>query len=161
MLARGSAALSVIPTVAWPLPTCAGCVGSRVLIVDDEEPILFTLGDYFDARGYVVDRARDVAGAIALLRGRPYAAIIADLRLRGSGDTGGLEVLAMVSEEAPATRRILLTAYGSPDLEREAHRLGVDAYLLKPQPLAAVADLVDALLGGPPAPNPPMKETPS
>lgn len=129
-------------------PLIGADVGTRVLIVDDEESLLFTMGDYFGARGYVVDSARDEVGATVLLARARYAAVIADLRLRGSGDTGGLAVLALVGQQFPATRRILLTAYGSPDVEREARRLGVDAYLLKPQPLSALADVVDVLLRG-------------
>ncbi len=41
---------------------------------------------------------------------------------------------------------ILLTAYGTPEIETEARRLGVDAVLYKPKPLPELAQIVFALL---------------
>jgi DNA-binding NtrC family response regulator len=123
----------------------------RVLVVDDEDSLLFTIEDYFGTRRYAVDCARNMEEATALLSRRCYAAVIVDLRLQGSGDTGGLQVLAAAKELAPASRRILLTAYGSAEVEREARRLEVDAYLLKPQSLAKLVDLVESLLHRPAA----------
>jgi CheY-like chemotaxis protein len=42
---------------------------------------------------------------------------------------------------------VLLTAYGSPEIEAEARRLGVDSFLHKPKPLTEVAEVVAGLLG--------------
>ena len=117
-----------------------------MLIVDDEETILFTMGEYFAERGYHVDCARNPAEATESLSKAEYAIVIVDLRLQGYGDTGGLEVLASIFRQSPATRRIVLTAYGANDLQQQARQLGVDAYLLKPQPLGALAKLIDGLV---------------
>jgi DNA-binding response OmpR family regulator len=122
----------------------------RLLLVDDEEPILFAMDDYFSARGWVVDCARARDEAEALLAGRRYAAVIADLRLATSSDVDGLEMLSAVRRLCPATRTILLTAYGSPATERQARASGIDAVLQKPQPLAEVAGVLERLLASAP-----------
>jgi ActR/RegA family two-component response regulator len=81
--------------------------------------------------------------------------VIADLRLARMDDEAGLELLAAVRERWPSTRTILLTAYGSSAIEREARRRGVDVLLHKPRPLPEVARIVEALLGSGPASRPP------
>jgi DNA-binding response OmpR family regulator len=122
----------------------------RILILDDEEVIVFALREFFTAHGYSVDGARDLAEAQALFgTGERYALVIADLRLGGTQGTEGLEFVALARERRPAIRTILLTAYGSPEVEAEARRRGVDAFLHKPQPLIELAQTVRRLLSVP------------
>jgi DNA-binding response OmpR family regulator len=121
----------------------------RILVVDDEEPILFALREYFTALGYEVDAAREAEEAESCLARTRYDLVIADLRLCGSHGAQGLDVLTRAREHAPSTRTILLTAYGSPEVEREARHRGVDALLHKPKPLPEVARIVVGLLGTP------------
>ncbi|GAC1396188.1 MAG: hypothetical protein NVSMB56_10750 [Pyrinomonadaceae bacterium] len=119
----------------------------RLLVVDDETPILFALKDYFTRFGYEVDGARELEEAKALLVNHPYSLVIADMRLTGIGGAEGLEMVGFVRERFPSTRIILLTAYGSTEIENEALKLGVDAFLHKPTPLSEVAQIVFGLLG--------------
>jgi CheY-like chemotaxis protein len=42
---------------------------------------------------------------------------------------------------------ILLTAYGSPEIEAAAIRYGVDSFLQKPKPLAELAQVVFRVAG--------------
>jgi DNA-binding response OmpR family regulator len=111
----------------------------RILVVDDESAILFAMDEYFSARGYEVDCARGLEEAGARLQASRYEAVIADLRLTGSGGTEGLEVVERVRSHHPSTRVIILTAFGSPEVEREARRRGADAFLHKPVPLPELA----------------------
>ena len=123
-------------------------VRKRLLIVEDEEPILNALSMFFGSRGYEVDTASDRAEAEALLAEGRYDAVLADLRLGGSSDTCGLEIASSARQRSPETKVVLLTAYGSADVEQEARRRGVDAFLHKPQPLASIAAVVSSLLQG-------------
>ena len=122
---------------------------ARLLIVDDEEPILFALREYFSARSYEVDCATAREEAEELIARRSYAAVIADLRLAGEGHEG-LDLVGYATGRSPATHVIVLTAYGSPEIERDARRRGAEAFLHKPIPLAelerVVAGLVTAAL---------------
>ena len=117
----------------------SGSMIHRILIVDDEEPILFAMREYFTALSYLVDCARDLEEAYAFLSTHSYSLIVADLRLTGSHEVEGLEIVKAVRERSPATRIIMLTAYGSLEVEEEAIRSGVDVFLHKPKPLPEVA----------------------
>jgi DNA-binding NtrC family response regulator len=118
-----------------------------LLIVDDEEPILFAMKEYFQNAGFEVDCAARLEEAQALLEQRRHAALIADLRLSTAGRNEGLALVAHAREASPATQIVVLTAYGSAEIEREARRLGVGAFLHKPQPLAQIASIVRGLIG--------------
>lgn len=118
----------------------------RLLVVDDEEAILFALRRYFTSRGFQVDTASEREQAEALLSSGDYGAAIIDLRLTGVQGTEGLDLLSFVHDHCPGTRTILLTAYGSEELSREARERGVDVILSKPQPLPEVAEVVDGLV---------------
>jgi DNA-binding NtrC family response regulator len=124
----------------------------RILVVDDQEAILFALQDYLTAQGYEVDCARDVPEANSLTTRASYSAIIADLRLSGPGGMEGIEILQFVKERSPSTATVLLTAYRSPTVDAEAQRCKVDAILDKPIPLDALARAVAGLLRGHPPP---------
>lgn len=118
----------------------------RLLVVDDEETILDATRDYFAAQGYLVDSAREREEAEALLATARYSLVIADMRLTGAHGREGLELLSYLRERCPWSKTIVLTAYGSPELEREILRRGADAFLEKPVPLSDVARTVNRLL---------------
>jgi DNA-binding response OmpR family regulator len=121
-------------------------MAKRLLVVDDEETILFAIDRYFSRIGFDVDCARELEEAEALAVCRHYDLVIADLSLSDNGSTEGLEIIRHVRRNCPAVRVILLTAHGSPVVEKEAFRRGVDAFLHKPKPLAELARIVTALV---------------
>jgi DNA-binding response OmpR family regulator len=118
----------------------------RILVIDDEQPILFALREYFSLRGYEVDCARETLDAEELLASRRYAVAIVDLRLSGADGTEGLHLIRYARQRCPDMHIFLLTAYGSPCTEREALRCGADQILHKPMPLAAIASAVAGVL---------------
>ncbi|HET8799381.1 MAG TPA: response regulator [Thermoanaerobaculia bacterium] len=119
-----------------------------MLVVDDEEHILNALSGYFDHLGYIVDCARTLEEAEALLDLHRYQIVLADLRLTGIEGVEGLEIISYAREKSPGTRVALLTAYGTPAIRQEALRRGADAFLNKPQPLADIARIVATLVSG-------------
>ncbi|HLG13820.1 MAG TPA: response regulator [Blastocatellia bacterium] len=121
-------------------------MSETILVVDDEEAILFAIREYFNAHGYEVDCARELEEAEALLGFIQYAAVIADLRLTGINGAEGLELVSYVRERCQATNIIILTAYGCPEVEGEALKRGVDVFLHKPKPLPELAQIVFGLL---------------
>jgi DNA-binding response OmpR family regulator len=124
----------------------------RLLIVDDEPTINFALWDFLVRLGYRVDRARSRSEAEGLLAGEPYALALIDLRLGVAEPRGGLSLVRRMRERSPNARVILLTAYGSAEIETELAALGTDFLLLsKPQPLARLAEEVERLLALRPA----------
>ena len=127
-------------------------MSARVLVVEDEQSIRLAMCEYLEHRGFRVDCASSPAEADALLVGpAAYDVVIADLRLSPADAAGGLRLLRRVRERHPATRTVLLTAYGSPEVEAEARRLGVDALFAKSHRLEEVASLVRSLAAVPEA----------
>jgi DNA-binding NtrC family response regulator len=124
-------------------------VGHRLLIVDDEEAIVVTMKEYFETYGHEVDVARGREEAEAFLLASSYSLMIVDLRLHPVREADGLDLLAIVRERFPRTRVVLFTGYATPEVVSEAHRLGADAFLQKPQALSDVARVVFALLAAP------------
>ena len=117
---------------------------TQLLVVDDEEPIRYALREYFVARGYAVDCAQEIEEAEALINTRTYDIVIADLRLTGIHGAEGLDLVSYVRERG-GPKVILLTAYGTSEIERAAYARGASAFLHKPTPLSAIADLVAKL----------------
>jgi DNA-binding NtrC family response regulator len=118
-----------------------------ILIVDDERAIRFAMRAFFAKRAYAVECAADREEAETLLARRRFALVIADLRLPPRFEREGLDLLALLRRESPRTRFVLLTAYGSPEIEAEARRQGADAFLHKPQRLGAIEGIVAQLVG--------------
>lgn len=116
-----------------------------MLVVDDEESIRDAVRDYFEGRGFHVDCARELEEAQALLVYRDYAVVLADLRLTGANGKEGLELVVDIRERRPVTRIVLMTAYGSNDVENAAGAAGVDCVIHKPQRLPDIARIVDFL----------------
>ena len=119
----------------------------RILIVDDEELIVLAMRKYFEGLGYSVDSAHELEEAQALLATRRYDLVIADLRLTGIGGVEGLQIVSDIHQRHGDTRVILLSAYGTPEIERESYNRGADAFLHKPKSMMEIANVAVTLLG--------------
>jgi len=122
----------------------------RLLVVDDEESICFSMSEYFSLQGYKVDTANEIEEAEKLLGATNYKVVIQDLRLTITKNHDGLDMIRLVRKHNPQARIVVLTAYGSSEIEDEARRCGADAFLRKPKPLSQVAQVVQGLIESPP-----------
>jgi two-component system, NtrC family, nitrogen regulation response regulator NtrX len=123
--------------------------GLHLLVVDDEESIRFSMGEYFSSHGFKVDTARALQEAETLIKLTDYKVIIQDLQLGFKSLSDGIEVIRFAHEWNPDTRIIVLTSHFSADIEEQARRAGADAFLLKPKPLSQVAQVVQGLIESP------------
>jgi CheY-like chemotaxis protein len=121
----------------------------RLLVVDDEQSICFSMSEYFTLHGFTVDTASEVEQAERLIGTTKYEVVIQDLRLGTAKSPDGLEIIRLVHQNSPDTRIVVLTAYGSSEVESEARASGADAFLRKPQPLSQVAQVVRGLIESP------------
>jgi DNA-binding response OmpR family regulator len=119
----------------------------RILIVDDEDLIVLAMRRYFERLGYVVDSALALDEAQALLAEHRYDLVIADLRLTGVDGVEGLQIVTDVHRRSATTRIVLLSAYGTPEVERESYNRGADAFLHKPKAMMEIASIAKTLLG--------------
>ncbi len=118
-----------------------------MLVIDDESVITFAMHRYFTHRGFAVHCAAECEEALALLAYNEYDIIVADLRLTGTQSEEGLEVIRQARERSADVCIVLLTAYGTPGLDKRAETAGANALLQKPQPLPELAQAIFALLG--------------
>lgn len=121
----------------------------RLLVVDDEESICFSMSEYFSLQGYKVDTACELEEAEKLLGATSYKVVIQDLRLTMTNSHDGLDMIKLIREHNPQARIVVLTAYGSAEIEDEARRRGADAFLRKPKPLSQVAQVIQGLIESP------------
>jgi DNA-binding NtrC family response regulator len=102
----------------------------RVLIVDDESLIRWSLAEVLLDSGHVVDEAADGASAVSLLsEGKSFDVVLLDYRLPDSNDLHLLETIRGLS---PRSAIIMMTAFGTPEMMDGAVELG--AYRVVPKP---------------------------
>jgi two-component system, NtrC family, response regulator HydG len=111
----------------------------RVLVVDNDPEMLAMLRRHLEGEGLAVAAATGGREALSAIAGARYDVILTDLIM---DDASGIEVLAAAQARAPATRVLLMTAFGSLETAIEAMRQGAYDYLTKPFKLAEVTHAV-------------------
>jgi DNA-binding NtrC family response regulator len=103
----------------------------RVLVVDDELLLRWSISETLKQHGHSVVEAEDGASARRALDDSSEAldAVVLDYRLP---DTDGLKLLALVRRLRPDSPVILMTAFGTEELVEDARRLGAYAVIDKP-----------------------------
>ena len=78
--------------------------GARLLVVDDEAPLLKLLQRYLGRLGYSVDAAASAEEALELFAASPggYACVLTDMTLPGMGGDEMLERMRQLRPELPA-----------------------------------------------------------
>ena len=109
----------------------------RVLVVDDEENLNWSLLTSLRKDGYQADGALTGEEAQRRLAASPYDCVISDVKMPGMD---GFELLQWLRQHHPQTRVIMMTAFGSPTARQDALQNGVVAYLEKPFDLRTLKD---------------------
>jgi len=104
-------------------------IPTRVLVVDDDPGVRYTLREILVSEGLAVDEAADGAEALAKLEAQPAALVVTDLRMPGMD---GMELLRRLVARAPAPRVVVITAHGSERQAVEAMKAGAHDYFRKP-----------------------------
>ena len=118
---------------------------NRILIVDDEPTLVFFLRRGLSEAGLnsEVEGVSSGEEALAKLAFDEYQVLITDFKMPG---INGLTLAEAARSLQPRIGIILMTAYGSHEVEAEAERLMVDGYLTKPFQLERLRDLVEEIL---------------
>jgi len=125
---------------------------ARILIVDDEKQLTQFLGEVLllEVPDATVDVAHSGEEALSCLAGATYDVIFADLRMPGVDGMELIRGLRYLDADVPV---ILMTGYGTPQLEEQARLLGVSHYLDKPFDAVQIADLLAQILPSGMLPN--------
>lgn len=113
----------------------------RVLVVDDEPLIRWSVAETLAGLGMDVEQAHDAVSALRAitLPGDGFDVIVLDLRLPDMKD---LSLLATIRQVVPEATIVLMTAFGTDQILERAIALGACTVLNKPFELGALIDAV-------------------
>lgn len=112
---------------------------NRILLVDDEETLRFVLRETLISEGYSVDVANDGFQALERVKLKPYDLLITDIKMHGMD---GLQLIREIKRNGSHLKIIIITAYGSLEMVKEAARLGVIEFVSKPFKMQEIKDVI-------------------
>jgi CheY-like chemotaxis protein len=117
----------------------------NILIVDDEATLIFFFSQSLrdTPPQYNVDSAGSGEDAVNLLTYNQYDLLITDLKMPG---ISGFTLSEVARSLQPGIKIIIMTAYGSREVEQDIAELKIDGYLTKPFPTARLQTVVTQLL---------------
>src|SRR5437762_9653820 len=115
----------------------------RILIIDDERPILLTLEALLGRHGYQPETAATAAQGMRVLQNNPPAVVLLDLQLP---DADGLQMLDQIKGEHPETQVIILTAHDSLSNAIESIKRGAYHFISKPYAPEELLSLIEKAL---------------
>lgn len=118
----------------------------HMLIVDDEENVLFVLEEALSAldEGCTIALARDGQEALSQFVQHPPDLVITDIRLP---KMDGVALTRAIREKTTAMPIIWITAYGGPEIWKKAAELQVYRCIDKPVEIAAIRQVSRQALG--------------
>jgi DNA-binding NtrC family response regulator len=102
---------------------------SRILVVDDEEPMRHMLELLLRRAGFEVICAANGESALALVGEEPVDVVLSDVRMPG---LDGLALAERLSAEHPEVTLVMMSAFGTVELALEAMQRGAYDYISKP-----------------------------
>jgi signal transduction histidine kinase len=141
-----------LPAPLPPLQPSSPRDATRVLLVDDEEPILLFLSTALRDLGYTVDTESNGAEALSTLLSAPhYDAVIMDVRMP---PPTGLEILGQLQSQGlgVADRTVLMTGEVNEEILGRVREMGV-AVLAKPFRVNELSTVLQSVLGLTPVPR--------
>ncbi|MGE5848718.1 MAG: response regulator [Candidatus Methylomirabilota bacterium] len=105
---------------------------TRILLVDDEPTILLGLSHLLRRAGAEVISCVSREEAEEAIQKQVFDLALLDVRLSGTETTAGLDLLAVLKKRSPRTYVIIMTAFGTDDIRREAIARGASHYCDKP-----------------------------
>jgi DNA-binding NtrC family response regulator len=115
----------------------------RILIIDDERPILMTLEALLRRHAYQVDTAPTASQGLKLLKTKSPSLVLLDLQLP---DAEGLQTLDSIKTDSPEMPVIILTAHDTLHNAIESIKRGAYHFISKPYAPEELLSLIEKAL---------------
>ncbi len=102
---------------------------SKLLLIDDEEPVRKIVGLYLRSHGYEVFTAADGPKGIELFQREGPSIVLTDIKMPGMD---GIEVLKKIKQTSPETEVIVITGHGDMDLAIQSLQFDASDFITKP-----------------------------
>jgi two-component system, response regulator, stage 0 sporulation protein F len=112
---------------------------NSILLVDDEETLRYVLRETLISEGYSVDVANNGFQALERVKLKSYDLLITDIKMHGMD---GLQLIREVKGSRSHLKIVIITAYGSLEMVKEAARLGVIEFVSKPFKMQEIKDVI-------------------
>src|SRR5437870_10283590 len=112
----------------------------RILIIDDERPILLTLEALLSRHGFQTETAATAAAGLKALKNKAASLVLLDLQLP---DAEGLQMLDQIKTEWPETQVIILTAHDTLSNAIESIKRGAFHFISKPYAPEELLSLIE------------------
>jgi len=116
----------------------------RVIVVDDEEPMLDWLSIFLEQNGFRVQCFSSGKDAVESGKSDPPDVLVVDIKMPGMS---GLETFSLIKESSPDLIGIVMTAYSSVETAVNAIRQGASDYLIKPFQAEQLLIAIEKALG--------------
>lgn len=119
----------------------------RILVVDDDDTLRLGVRAVLEPKGYHCEEAADGAAAIervtwAMTSGQPFDIVLLDVNMPR---LSGIEALAKIKDQRPATACLIMTAYSNVQDAVTAIKHGAFDYLEKPVEAERLLELIDSV----------------
>jgi len=116
----------------------------KILVIDDEEPILAHFRDLLKTLNYDPITASNSDDGLARAQQEDISMIITDLCMPGTcSEIEHVQALREVSGDTPI---IVISGYPTPDVMEECEKIGITDFLTKPFELSFISEIVEKVL---------------
>jgi len=111
----------------------------KILIIDDDPEIRFTLEAVLSAEGYQVEAAETGEEAITKTEEKWFNVALIDINLP---DVNGIQLLTKLVDGSPKIRKVIVTGFPTLPNAVDAVNKQANAYLIKPVEISALLETI-------------------
>ena len=116
----------------------------RILIVDDEALVCWSLSRALQEEGYEVSTVQSGEEALDIMTECKFDLVVTDLRLP---QLNGMDLLREIKRRFPQCKVLMISAFGTPKVRDEAMKEGVLQFFDKPFDIKELRESVRFALG--------------
>lgn len=102
---------------------------AKILVIDDEKSIRYTLREILEYEKYIVEEAKDGEEGLEMITNNHYDVVLCDIKMP---KMDGIELLDKVSELEKEVQIIMISAHGNIETAVEATKKGAFDFIQKP-----------------------------